>query len=45
MTKVTAASASAPEKRYGLALYREVVQQFASDLHQKESKRLMIFVW
>jgi|GEM_PF-5788083 len=42
MTKVTDASASAPEKRYGRARYREAVQQFASDLRQNEPKRLII---
>jgi len=43
MTKVTVASVSAPAKPCGAALHREAVQQFASDLRQKEPKRLIIF--
>jgi hypothetical protein len=42
MTKVTVAYRIAPARTYGAALYREAVQQFASDLHQKEFKRLII---
>src|SRR5260370_29035068 len=44
MTKVTATSGSAPAKRHGPALHREPAQQFATNPHQKESKRLIIFV-
>lgn len=44
MTKVTVAAGSALTKRYGWVLYREVAQQFASDVQQKSSKGLMIFL-
>jgi hypothetical protein len=43
MTKVTAAGASCLD-RHRNPLYREVAQQFASELQQKLSKRLMILV-
>src|SRR5260370_27658080 len=44
MTKVTDTSGSAPAKRHATALHREPAQQFATDLAQKESKRLIIFI-
>jgi hypothetical protein len=44
MTKVTAASAGAPARRYGSVFHRELAQQIASDRRQKESKRLIISV-
>src|SRR5712692_7692497 len=44
MTKVTDTSGSAPAKRHAPALHREPAQQFATDLAQKESKRLIIFI-
>jgi hypothetical protein len=44
MTKVTVANGSAPAKQDRSALHRETAQQLASDLHQKESKSLIILV-
>jgi hypothetical protein len=45
MTNVTSPLASAPgERRQSALLHREAIQQFASDLRQKESKKLMISV-
>jgi len=40
MTKVTVAGASAPAKRHFSALYRETVQQFATDFTKKSPKDL-----
>lgn len=42
MTKVTDRALQCTGKQSKHALHPEAVQQFASDSHQKESKRLMI---